>query len=122
MELNYIEGGVTAAQGFLASGLHCGIRKNKSKADLAMIFCDKPCTAAAVYTQNLVKGAPIQVTKKNLANGMAQAVICNSGNANTCNADGEEKAQMMCDIASKSLGIAAADVIVACLLYTSRCV
>ena len=113
MELNYIEGGVTAAQGFLASGLHCGIRKNKSKADLAMIFCDKPCTAAAVYTQNLVKGAPIQVTKKNLANGMAQAVICNSGNANTCNADGEEKAQMMCDIASKSLGIAAADVIVA---------
>ena len=78
-----IEGGVTAAQGFVAGGIHCGIRKNKSKPDLAMIYSEKPCAAAAVYTQNLVKGAPILVTQKNIADGAAKAVICNSGNANT---------------------------------------
>ena len=87
--MQYIEGGVTAAKGFLAGGVHCGIRKNKSKRDLALIYSEKPCTAAGVYTQNLVKGAPILVTQRNLADGRAQAVICNSGNANTCNADGE---------------------------------
>ena len=113
MSLKYIDGGVTAPAGFTASGIHCGIRKNKSKPDLAMIFCEKACSAAAVYTQNLVKGAPIQVTRKNLENGVAQAVICNSGNANTCNADGEQKAQMMCQIAADALGISSEDVIVA---------
>ena len=95
MQAISIEGGVTAAQGFLASGMYCGIRKNKSKPDLALIYSKVPCAAAAVYTQNLVKGAPIQVTRRNIADGIAQAVICNSGNANTCNADGEQKAQMM---------------------------
>ena len=80
--MQFIEGGVTAAKGFLAGGIHCGIRKNKSKADLAMIFSKTPCAAAGVYTQNLVKGAPILVTRKNIADGRAQAVICNSGNAN----------------------------------------
>ena len=92
MNYTYIEGSVTSAKGFTASGVHCGIRKNKSKRDLALIFCEKKCTAAAVYTTNLVKSSPITVTKQNLANGFAQAVICNSGNANTCNADGMEKA------------------------------
>ena len=108
-----IEGGVTAAQGFVAGGVHCGIRKNKSKPDLAMIYSEKLCAAAAVYTQNLVKGAPILVTKKNIENGRAQAVICNSGNANTCNADGVEKAERMCAIAGQVLGIHPADVVVA---------
>ena len=104
--MKMIEGGVTAAQGFVAGGIHCGIRKNKSKPDLAMIYSEKPCAAAAVYTQNLVKGAPILVTRKNIADGAAKAVICNSGNANTCNADGEEKAQAMCDLTAQALGIA----------------
>ncbi len=108
-----ISGGVTAAQGFQAGGVHCGIRKNKTKPDLAMIFSDQPCSAAAIYTTNLVKGAPILVTRKNLENGRAQAVICNSGNANTCNADGIEKAEKMCALAANALHIAPEDVIVA---------
>ena len=111
--MKMIEGGVTAAQGFVAGGVHCGIRKNKSKPDLAMIYSEKLCAAAAVYTQNLVKGAPILVTKKNIENGRAQAVICNSGNANTCNADGVEKAERMCAIAGEVLDIHPADVVVA---------
>ena len=111
--MKMIEGGVTAAQGFVAGGVHCGIRKNKSKPDLAMIYSEKMCAAAAVYTQNLVKGAPTLVTKKNIENGRAQAVICNSGNANTCNADGVEKAERMCAIAGEVLGIHPADVVVA---------
>ena len=111
--MKYIDGGVTAASGFKASGIHCGIRKNQTKKDLAMIVSDTKCTAAAVYTQNKVYGAPITVTRNNIADGIAQAVICNSGNANTCNADGIEKAEMMCDIASKALGVDAKDVIVA---------
>ena len=111
--MQYIEGGVTAAKSFLAGGVHCGIRKNKSKADLALIYSEQMCTAAGVYTQNLVKGAPILVTQKNLENGHAQAVICNSGNANTCNADGEAKAWRMCEIAADALHIDPHDVIVA---------
>ena len=111
--MKLIEGGVTAAQGFVAGGIHCGVRKNKSKPDLAMIYSEAPCAAAAVYTQNLVKGAPILVTQKNIADGAAKAVICNSGNANTCNADGEEKAQAMCDLTAQALGIAPQDVVVA---------
>ena len=111
--MKMMEGGATAAQGFVAGGIHCGVRKNKSKPDLAMIYSEKPCTAAAVYTRNLVKGAPILVTQKNLANGTAKAVICNSGNANTCNADGVEKAEAMCQLAAKALGIAPQDVVVA---------
>ena len=111
--MKMIEGGVTAAQGFVAGGIHCGVRKNKSKPDLAMIYSEAPCAAAAVYTQNLVKGAPILVTQKNIADGTAKAVICNSGNANTCNADGEEKAQTMCDLAAQALGIEPQDVVVA---------
>ena len=111
--MKMIEGGVCAAKGFLAGGVHCGVRKNRSKRDLAMIYSQVPASAAAVYTQNLVKGAPIIVTKKNLQNNMAQLVICNSGNANTCNANGEEVAWQMCQLAADVAGIAPEDVIVA---------
>ena len=112
MGYTFIKGSVTAPKGFKASGIHCGIRKNKTKRDLALIFCEKKCTAAAVYTTNLVKSSPITVTKKNLEDGYAQAVICNSGNANTCNADGIEKAELMCSLAAKELGISAGNIIV----------
>ena len=107
------EGGVCAAKGFRASGIHCGIRHNRTKRDLALIVSDVPCSAAAVYTQNLVKGAPLTVTKKNLENGIAQAVICNSGNANTCNANGIQIAEGMCGLVQTHLGISANDVVVA---------
>ncbi|MBO5895906.1 MAG: bifunctional glutamate N-acetyltransferase/amino-acid acetyltransferase ArgJ [Clostridia bacterium] len=111
MEL--IKGGVCAAQGFTASGVHCGIRKNKSKRDLALILSDSVASAAAVYTTNLVKGAPLVVTKMHLANGKAQAVICNSGNANTCNANGIEIAEQMASLTADALGINKEDVVVA---------
>ncbi|MBQ8215216.1 MAG: bifunctional glutamate N-acetyltransferase/amino-acid acetyltransferase ArgJ [Clostridia bacterium] len=111
--VNYIEGGVCAAKGFLAAGIHCGIRKNRQKRDLALILSEKKASAAAVYTTNLVKGAPLQVTKDHIENGYAQAVICNSGNANTCNADGIEIAEKMCDLVAEKLPVAAEDVVVA---------
>jgi glutamate N-acetyltransferase/amino-acid N-acetyltransferase len=111
--MNYIKGGVTAPKGFKASGVHCGIRKNKTKKDLALIVSETKGTAAAVYTQNLVKGAPLTVTKNNISDGYAQAVICNSGNANTCNANGIEIAEGMCALVEKHTGISAKDVIVA---------
>ena len=111
--MEHISGGVCAAKGFKASGVHCGIRKNRAKRDLSMIVSEVPASAAAIYTQNLVKGAPILVTKRNLANGVAQAMICNSGNANTCNADGEEIAWTMCELAGQAVGIQPEDVIVA---------
>ena len=108
-----IEGGVCAAKGFTANGIHCGIRKNQSKKDLSLIFSAVPANAAAVYTTNLVKGAPLTVTKGHLKNGVAQAVVCNSGNANTCNAGGIEIAEGMSALAAKALGIGEEDVIVA---------
>ena len=111
--MKQIPGGITAAKGFTASGVHCGIRKNKTKKDLALIFSEKKANAACVYTTNLVKGAPITVTKNNVADGYAQAVICNSGNANTCNANGIEIAEEMCALISKELDISAKDIIVA---------
>ena len=108
-----VSGGVCAAKGFKAAGIHCGIRKNKTKKDLALIVSDVPAGAAAVYTTNLVKGAPLTVTKNNIADGKAQAVICNSGNANTCNANGIEIAEKMCALVSDKLGIDKTDVVVA---------
>ena len=111
--MEFIEGGICAAKGFTAGGIHCGIRKNKTKRDLALIFSEKKASAAAVYTTNLVKGAPLAVTKMHLMNGTAQAVICNSGNANTCNADGIEVAQKMSKLTSDVLGIDDDDVVVA---------
>ena len=111
--MKMIEGGVCAAKGFTANGIHCGIRKNHSKKDLSLILSAVPASAAAVYTTNLVKGAPLVVTKNHIANGIAQAVICNSGNANTCNANGIEIAEAMSDLVAKQLNINAEDVIVA---------
>ncbi|MBR7186646.1 MAG: bifunctional glutamate N-acetyltransferase/amino-acid acetyltransferase ArgJ [Clostridia bacterium] len=108
-----IAGGVCAPKGFKAYGVHCGIRKNKIKKDLALIISDVRCSAAGVYTTNLVKGAPILVTKEHLIDGYARAVIVNSGNANTCNANGVEIANGMCALVEKHVGIPACDVIVA---------
>ena len=111
--MKLIDGGVCAAKGFLASGIHCGIRKNKLKKDLALILSTAPCRAAAVYTQNLVKGAPLLVTEKNIKDGTAQAIICNSGNANTCNADGVGIAEKMCLALSENSDISKTDIVVA---------
>ncbi|MBQ7034827.1 MAG: bifunctional glutamate N-acetyltransferase/amino-acid acetyltransferase ArgJ [Clostridia bacterium] len=111
--MKIIEGGITAAKGFLASGIHAGIRKNRSKKDVALIKSVVPAQAAAVYTTNLVKGAPIPVTKENIKNGIAQAIICNSGNANTCNANGIAVAKEMCALTAKTLGLDAEDIVVA---------
>ncbi len=111
--MEQIKGGVCAAKGFKAFGIHAGIRKNKDKKDLALITSETKASAAATYTQNLVKGAPLYVTKENLKDGYAQAVICNSGNANTCNANGIEIAEAMCDLVEKHTGISKTDVVVA---------
>ncbi len=114
-DYKYIDGGVCAAKGFKANGLNCGLNPNKEKNDLCVVVSDVPCSAAAVYTQNKVKGAPILVTKKHLekTGGKTLAVIANSKNANTCNADGEEKAERMCELVANELGISTDDVIVA---------
>ncbi len=108
-----IDGGVCAAKGFTASGVHCGIRHNRKKLDLSLIYSEVKATAAAVYTTNLVKGAPLTVTKAHLEDGTAQAVICNSGNANTCNANGIEIAEKMSALLADELGISPCDVVVA---------
>ena len=111
--MEQISGGVCAAQGFTAAGVHCGIRKNKDKRDLALIYSQVPASATSVYTSNLVKGAPLTVTKAHLADGVAQAIVCNSGNANTCNADGIQVAQEMCRLTGAALGIDPHNVVVA---------
>ena len=112
-EITIIAGGATAAQGFSATGEHMGIRRNRTRRDVALIVSEVPANAACVYTQNLVKGAPILVTQKHVENGIAQAVICNSGNANTCNANGVEIAEGMCALVEKYIGVKSEDVIVA---------
>ncbi len=111
--MKFIEGGVCAAKGFTANGIHCGVRKNKTKRDVALILSEKRASAAAVYTSNKVKGAPIGVTQANIADGYAQAIVCNSGNANTCNANGKEVAEKMCELVAEELSIPASDVVVA---------
>lgn len=111
--MQHIQGGVCAPKGYKAGGIHCGIRKNRVKRDLSLIISDVPASASAVYTQNLVKGAPIYVTQRNLLNGIAQAAVCNSGNANTCNADGEDIAWQMCQLTADAAGLNPEDVIVA---------
>lgn len=111
--MKFMEGGVCAAKGFTAGGIHCGIRKNKEKRDLSIIYSEALAATAATYTTNLVKGAPLTVTKNNIADGYAQAVICNSGNANTCNFDGIEVAEKMCQLLADGLSIKASDVVVA---------
>ena len=111
--IKFISGGIVAPKGFLASGVHCGLRKSKTKKDLALIFSEVECNAAAVYTTNKVAGAPIAVTKEHLKNGTARAVICNSGIANTCNPDGIEIANAMSKITADMLGIKESEVIIA---------
>ncbi len=111
--MKIISGGICSAKGFKANGIHCGIRKNRLKRDLALIYSESICSAAAVYTTNLVKGAPLKVTKQNIENGYAQAIICNSGNANTCNANGVEIANLTCSLLAEKLNVDKSDVIVA---------
>ena len=126
----YIDGGVCAAKGFKANGLYCGIKKamdaaekpdgnesplSNEKPDLCLVAADVMCNAAAVFTQNKVKGAPVTVSQKHLAatGGEAQGFILNSKNANTCNADGEEKAIKMCELAAAKLGIKTEEMLIA---------
>lgn len=114
MNYKFIEGGVTSPMGFTAQGVCASVKpSNTTKRDLALIYCDTLCNSAAVFTKNLVKSDTITVTKEHLENGRAQAVIVNSGNANTCNSDGYEKAQAMCRLVSEALGVKEEDVIVA---------
>lgn len=110
-----VEGGVCAALGFFANGLHCGLVADKNKNDLALITASRLCNTAAVYTTNKVKGAPILVTQKHLqaTGGKARAIVANSKNANTCNMDGEAKAERMCELAAAELGINPDEVLVA---------
>lgn len=110
--MKHIDGGVCAAKGFKASGIPCGIRK-KNRKDLALIVSECPAATAGVYTQNLVKGAPIIVTQANISDGYSQAIICNSGNANTCNSNGLDIANSMCQLVEKACNIKASDVCVA---------
>lgn len=112
-EFTYLQGGITAPKGFLAAGIHCGIRKNQSKKDLALICAKKPCMAAAVYTKNRVFAAPIAVTRAHLEDGVAQAVLCNSGIANACCPDGREKAEQMAQICAQALSIPVSSVVIA---------
>ncbi len=110
----FIDGSVTSPKGFTANGVCAGVKAgNTTKRDLAMIYCERPCSAAAIFTKNIVKSDTIYVTQKHLENGIAQAVIVNSGNANACNPDGTEKAEAMCKLAADALGIDENDVIVA---------
>lgn len=110
---NFIDGGVCAAEGFIAGGVIAGIKAgNTTKRDLAMIVCEKRCKAAALFTTNKVKGAPIVVSKEHLKDGYAQAVIVNSGNANTCNPDGVEIAEEMCRLTSEALNIDVNDILI----------
>ena len=111
--MKIIDGGVCAAKGFTANGVHCGIRHNRTKRDLALIYSEQIASAAAVYTTNLVKGAPLAVTKSHISDGKAQAIICNSGNANTCNANGVEIAEKMSELVASELKIKANDIVVA---------
>ena len=111
--MDSIPGGVTAAQGFTAAATHCGIRKNTDKKDLALIAASVPCTAAAVYTTNLVQAAPLTLTKQHLSNGTARAILVNSGNANACAPGGLDAARRSCEAVASALGVAPDDVIVA---------
>lgn len=114
MDIKYINGGITSPNGFLASGIHCGLKKSNLKKDLALIYSEVPAAAAGMYTKNKVKGAPIYITKEHLVNKKAQAIIVNSGNANTCNGDdGLNKAKKMTSLQAKELNLKTDDVLVA---------
>ena len=106
-----VPGGICAAKGFSAAGVHCGIRRNHSKLDLALIKADVRCAGAGCYTTNKVYGAPITVDREHLADGYAQAILVNSGNANTCAPNGVQLANDTCGLVAKALGIDANDVL-----------
>jgi len=112
MKFHKVEGGVTAAQGFMAAGIHSGIKKNKK--DLALIYSEQPAHAAGVYTKNRFAAAPVVVTREHLSAGRARAIICNSGNANACTGQqGVEDARRMAEITARHLGLSATEVVVA---------
>ncbi len=113
--MKQITGGVTAALGFTAGGVHCGVKKSSSpdKKDLAMILSEKECTAAAVYTMNRVKAAPLYITMEHLEDGVARGIIANSGNANACAPEGHENAKRMCAAAAAAVGLKENDFVVA---------
>ena len=113
MSIKIIEGGVCAPIGFLAGSVHAGIKADSTKGDLALIYSKKPASCAAVYTKNKVKGAPILVTKENISDGRAQAIICNSGNANTCNPGGVDIAKETCALLAKELKIGKKNIVIA---------
>ena len=111
--MQFIDGGVTAPNGFTANGMLCGIKAGRTKNDTALVYSEKLCAAAGVFTQNRVKAESVKLTKKNIANGVAQAVIANSGNANACTGEqGARNALRMAEAAAKALKISADDVIV----------
>lgn len=111
--LKYINGGVCAAQGFRAAGIHVGVKTHAAwKKDVALIVSDVDCAAAAMFTTNVVKAAPIHVDRKHLADGKARAIVANSGNANACAPQGEENAIKMCAAAAKAIGCPPEDVLV----------
>ena len=112
MDISKIGGGICAPKGYMASGIHCGFRKNRDKKDLGIIISDKECSVAAVFTQNKVKGAPIAVDKEHIKDGKIRAVICNSGNANTCAVNGIEVAENTCRLLAEVLDIKKEDVFV----------
>ncbi len=111
--MNFIDGGVCAAKGFRAAGVHVGVKTHADwKKDVALIVSDTPCAAAGVFTKNVVKAAPVLVDMERLKNGVARAVIANSGNANACAPHGEEYAERMCAAAAKVIGCAPEEVLV----------
>ncbi len=113
MKFKKVPGGLCASYGFKAAGAHCGIRRNTEKKDMMMITCEVPCTAAAVYTQNKVKGAPILLTQHNIKDGQAQGILCNSGNANTCSPGGLEIAKACCNLAAAATNLKPEDFVIA---------
>lgn len=112
-EIKFIEGGVTAARGFTANGILCRIKASRKTNDTALIYSEKPCAAAGVFTQNRVKAESVKLTKKNIADGRIQAVIANSGNANCCTGEqGAKTAYKMACLAGNALGVKPEDVAV----------
>ncbi|MCL2618549.1 MAG: bifunctional glutamate N-acetyltransferase/amino-acid acetyltransferase ArgJ, partial [Defluviitaleaceae bacterium] len=110
--IEFIDGGITAAPGFTASGTYCGIRANRTKRDLALIMAEKPCAAAAVYTLNKVKAAPLLLTMEHLKDGTAQAILVNSGNANACAPGGMEAAKASAEAVAACAKLQPSDIIV----------
>ena len=111
--MKLIKSGITAAKGFTTGPIHCGIRNNKSKKELALIVSQVPCQTAAVYTKNKVKAAPLLLNKKHLVNGQAQAICVNSGNANACAINDDQNSYIQAKAAAEKLGLNVEDVLVA---------